>query len=254
MFAFKKKSVRELNDEYFKNQYKDLVEGFIACESKWYKLDKKESIKIVTKNFNSWVDDIVNYLLNTYPATDINCNISEFDVSNYAPLDFKDLQNNVCSEAILMLVKPVAMPDMLYLGDRNNVCTCPCIYFNKGVIYSAENMEKFENLNNELKKEKFNNLFVGLDVFEVKALLDQMNVLPTENELDEYLEMYKNLLTKYNIFVKAIINKLIINGGLNYGVKRALILVTALGFDFDFSWCLTNDDIMYKKLKRSNCE
>ena len=75
-----------------------------------------------------------------------------------------------------------------------------------------------------------------------------MNLLTPHNELDEYLDIHNNLTAKYEIFVKAIINRLIVNGGLNFGLKRALIFANVLGFDFDFSYFLSHEDVMYKKL------
>lgn len=218
----KKMTPLDLAEEKYLQNMKEYV---IYNESFYRRLhlpDEGRQEKLMAE-YNNAVSEIVNYLLAKFPESSLNGN-------NSVEIELIDMNENLSNSTFNMLRVP-SYPDIIDIKRGSY----PTHFHVKGqFIEEAEEVECLKGLNYLLRNGKINKIFKGLTVKEARSLLDQMNILPKDNELDQVIINHDERTKLYYNFIRSIIYSLLTKAKSTADIRRARLFAASFDVDFDF--------------------
>ena len=207
--------------EYFKN-----VQKFTYNRSKFlrglgYEVDNGTRRQIAD-DYKILIQDVVRYLNTVFPA-----GFSEQEKTYN--MSYEDMLKSVMEETATFLRVPRLDSTFKPLGDDSDAILC----FKNGVVDKAYNMETIEGLPHKYKTPFFNDLAVGLSIYDIRTLLAKLEVLPNGSIIDSFIAEQEMRVNERLDFLNAVIIRLILNGT-KEDLIRAHLFNHYMRVDFDF--------------------
>ncbi len=206
--------------------------------------DKKKSISKLKEEYTIAILSIISYLREFISDSKLD-NPQETN-SNPLDLDFKSMLAK-CPSTITYLIRNQELPSIINIIDNQHM---PHIHVSGETIEMAEYFELLPGLNHILTNDYINKIFNGLNIFKAKALLDQMNLLPPNNQFDMTLDNYNQRVNLHRLLIRDIVENLI-NSKNPHDITRARIFLSY----FDVEYVLPEQDTAFvppKKLEYKN--
>lgn len=178
--------------------------------------------------FDTWGAEYYNAAMYFVKYLENNYTEETFSNNPDVQLDVEDMIKGMPDEAKLLFGSP-KYPDLIYI-DEGRYSTHFHLKDNK--VSDAEWVEVLPGLSRVLANEKINKLFCNLTISEVRALLQQMNILPKNNELDKIIEDVKKRELINRNFLETILALIIIQRE-KYTLERARLFAEAFGIKFE---------------------
>ena len=192
---------------------------FLSSNGVLVEKDERLEIEITYKKI---VYEVVNYLRAILP--------NGFHNEGIFKLDFNEMLSHLSEDARWFLSEPSINTSLAPFGDDNEAL----VSFNNSVVSKATNMHKAKGLPFKYRRQKFNDVFVGKSIYDVRSILEVLRLLPYDNDLDTaIMELEDKQQIRHN-YLESIIAKLLLSGE-QEDIFRAYLFNHFANIGFDFS-------------------
>ena len=208
--------------EYLKNLAKFTYNRSMYFKSLGYQVDDGTRRQMID-DYKFLVQDVVRYLNTLFPEG-FSEKETTYDIS------YEDMLNSVMDDTASFLRVPSFDATFKPLGDETEAI----LSFKNGTIARALHMETIKGLPHKYKTTYFNDLVIGLNLYDIRNLLDQLKVLPESNILDTFIKEQEMRAGERIDFLNAVILRLILNGTKEDLIRAHIFdYYMRVGFDFD---------------------
>lgn len=188
------------------------VDEYVKYNQDLLAFPNKELQEIDSVEYINAIRNIANYLQSFYQ----NKTDSEF----IPELNVDDMSQGIPRLIIHLLASP-SINDIIYIIDDMKSAH---FHVNNNQIEMAENMCTLPGLNYEVRTINLDDVFTGLTIFQARALLSQMNILPPQNNLDQQINSYFQRVKLHHLIIKDIVSTLLISpNDENYKIAQIFI-------------------------------
>ena len=181
------------------------------------------------------VYEVVKYLRDTMPSGFIGTN-------GLYSINLEEMVNSLSDEARWFIAKPSVNTSLAPLGNDERAK----LYFNNSIVFKATGMNKAKGLPLRYRREKFNDCFIGKSIYEVRAILEALDILPFGNDLDTaILELEEKESIRQN-YLESIIAKLLLSGE-EEDIVRAYLFNRFANINFNFDKFNNDVEETYRK-------
>lgn len=202
-------------NDYMLNRVRDLRSNGVLIDN-----EDKVRIEILYKKI---VFEVVNYLRTVLPDGFV-------DTDGTYNLDYKSMMENLSPEARWFLEVPSINTSLAPFGEDHSAI----MYFKDNCVFKSTDVHKAKGLPFRYKREKFNEYFIGKNIYEVRNILRSLGVLTYNNDLDPaIIEMETKYENRQN-YLNSVIAKLLLSGE-EEDVVRAFLFDQFTHAHFNFS-------------------
>lgn len=222
-------------DEYIK--YYQKIMSFMSSNT-----ITEKTTQLKEEYINSIIT-IINYLRNTLTNEQLDSCTHTIDINLRALL-------SKCPNTISSLIKEQDYAETIYITDNKHL---PHFHTLNGYVDMAENIEALPGLNHILANQRINSCFNRLSIIEARALLNQMSLLPPDNNLDKEIASFNERNNLHKLLIRDIIESLLSTKN-KYDLTRAMIFASCFDVPFDFTpYNHDNDKNKTLEFKKPNC-
>ncbi len=188
------------------------VDEYVKYNQDLLAFPNKEIQEMDAIEYINAIKSIVNYLQSFYQNKTDNELIPEINV---------DEMSQGIPRLIIHLLSSPSVNDIVYIIDDMNSAH---FHVNNNIVEMAENLCTLPGLNYEVRTIDLDDIFTGLTIFQARALLSQMNVLPPKNNLDQQINSYFQRVKLHHLIIKDIVSTLLISpNDENYKIAQIFI-------------------------------
>ncbi len=219
---------------YNSNANNYMAQRVRSLKSNGVLIDKDDKLQIEVL-YKRTVYEVVKYLRDALPIGFIKTN-------GLFSINLEEMVKSLSDEARWFLAKPSINTSLAPLGDDVRAK----LYFQNSVVFKATDMNKAKGLPLRYRKEKFNECFIGKNIFEVRAMLEALNILPLGSDLDTaILELEEKESIRQN-YLESIIAKLLLSGE-EEDIVRAYLFNHFANINFNFARFNNEPEEVYRK-------